>query len=80
MQLLMIRVLESAHMAETAGDCLRRILSSLSSGILFNRELLDVNNETNLFEKLDTKQKHSITFKAQELLRFLSFRVSNQFI
>ena len=63
------------------GDCMRRILSVLASGILLERQyqLLDIDNETNLFNHLTPNQRHCITYKAQQALRYLTFRVSLTF-
>jgi len=76
LEMLIIKSMTSARMPETVGDCMRRVLSSVSSGILLpgGCKLLDVDGQFDLFSHLTPNQRHSITQKAQQMLRFLSFR------
>jgi len=76
LEMLVIRSMSSARMPETVGDCLRRILSALASGIALpgNCMLPDEENEGDLFSSLTLNQRHCITYKAQEHLRYLTFR------
>lgn len=76
LEMVIIKAMTSARMPETVGDCLRRVLCVVSSGILLpgNCCLPDVDNELDLFSHLTVNQRHSITYKAQQTLRYLAFR------
>jgi len=76
LEMFVIRAMSSVRMPETVGDCLRRAFSIIASGLFLPGvgSVPDENNEHDLLESLTVKQRHSITFKAQENLRFLTFR------
>ena len=61
---------------------MRRILSVLASGMILqpDYQLIDIDNEANLLANLTPNQRHCITYKAQQALRYLTFRVKLFFV
>jgi zinc finger RNA-binding protein len=77
MELLTEKIISSAGMPLSPGDCLRRIMEALSSGILINGPgILDPceKEPVDALNGLTKQQREDITVTAQQYLRFISFR------
>lgn len=77
MELLVEKIISSAAYPLTPGDCLRRIMEAISSGILINGPgILDPceKEPSDALLCLTKQQREDLTICAQEYLRFISFR------
>jgi zinc finger RNA-binding protein len=77
MELLTEKVISSAGMPLSPGDCLRRVMEALSSGILVQGPgLMDPceKEPVDALRGLTRQQREDITVTAQQFLRFIAFR------
>jgi len=77
MELLTEKVIASAGVPLSPGDCLRRIMECLSSGfILCGPGLMDPceKEPVDALNGLSKQQREDITQQAQQFLRFIAFR------
>ncbi|KAL5282244.1 ZFR family protein [Megaselia abdita] len=77
MELLVEKIISSAGYPLTPGDCLRRIMEAISSGILISGPgILDPceKEPSDALQCLSKQQREDLTICAQEYLRFISFR------
>lgn len=77
MELLIEKVISSAGIPLSPGDCLRRVMEALSSGILINGPgLLDPceKEPIDALQGLTKQQREDITVSSQLFLRFIAFR------
>lgn len=77
MELLAEKVLQSAGMPLSPGECLRRILECLAGGILLNGPgILDPceKESQDAVGNLSSQQREDLTVSAQQYLRQLAFR------
>lgn len=77
MELLTEKIISSAGMPLSPGDCLRRVMESLSSGILCQGPgLMDPCEKEPLdaLAGLSKQQREDITVTAQQFLRYIAFR------
>lgn len=77
MELFVEKTISSAAMPLSPGDCLRRIMEALASGILVNGPgILDPceKEPVDALAGLTKQQREDITVTAQQFLRFIAFR------
>lgn len=77
MELLTEKVISSAGMPLGPGDCLRRIMEALASGLLsYGPGILDPceKEPVDALVGLTKQQREDITVTAQQFLRFIAFR------
>ena len=77
MELLTEKIISSAGMPLSPGDCLRRVMEALSSGILVQGPgLMDPCEKEPLdaLTGLSKQQREDITVTAQQFLRYIAFR------
>lgn len=77
MELLIEKVISSAGMPLSPGDCLRRVMESVSSGLLINGPgILDPCEKEpfDALSNLSKQQREDLTMSAQTFLRFVAFR------
>jgi len=82
MELTIVKSLGTIGMPETAGDCLRRFMSTIAGGTFLRGcgGLISVveAGQRDLIANWTQQERESITFKAQTSLRLLSFRKIHQ--
>lgn len=77
MELLTEKIISSAGMPLSPGDCLRRVMEALSSGILVQGPgLMDPceKEPVDALNGLTKQQREDITVTAQQFLRYIAFR------
>lgn len=77
MELLIEKVISSAGMPLSPGDCLRRVMEALASGILIQGPgLMDPceKEPVDALKGLTKQQREDITVTAQQFLRYIAFR------
>lgn len=77
LELLIEKVITSAGMSLSPGDCMRRILEAVSSGLLiYGPGILDPceKEPTDALEPLTKQQREDITVSGQHFLRCIAFR------
>lgn len=77
MELLTEKIISSAGMPLSPGDCLRRVMEALSSGILSQGPgLMDPceKEPVDALNGLTKQQREDITVTAQQFLRYIAFR------
>lgn len=77
MELLTEKIISSAGMPLSPGDCLRRVMEALSSGILVQGPgLMDPCEKEPLdaLTGLTKQQREDITVTSQQFLRYIAFR------
>lgn len=77
MELLIEKVISSANMPLSPGDCLRRVMEAISSGIIVNGPgILDPCEKEphDALSNLNKQQREDLTSSAQTFLRFIAFR------
>lgn len=77
MELLTEKVIASAGMPLSPGDCLRRIMECLSSGfIIYGPGLMDPceKEPVDALNGMSKQQREDITMQSQQFLRFIAFR------
>ncbi|KAM8709742.1 hypothetical protein ACLKA7_016535 [Drosophila subpalustris] len=77
LELLVEKVISSAGFPISPGDCLRRIMESLSSGFLINGPgLLDPceKDPTDALQQLTKQEREDLTVSSQLFLRYIAFR------
>lgn len=77
MELLIEKVISSANMPLSPGDCLRRVMESVASGLLINGPgILDPCEKEphDALANLTKQQREDLTSSAQTFLRFIAFR------
>lgn len=77
MELLIEKVISSAGMPLSPGDCLRRVMEALAAGILIQGPgLMDPceKEPSDALKGLTKQQREDITVTAQQFLRFIAFR------
>lgn len=77
MELLIEKVISSAGVPLSPGDCIRRIMESISTGILINGPgLLDPceKEPRDALHGLSKQQREDLTVSSQKFLRFIAFR------
>lgn len=77
MELLTEKIISSAGMPLSPGDCLRRVMEALSTGILINGPGVIDPCEKEPHDALDgltKQQREDLTVSAQTFLRMIAFR------
>lgn len=77
MELLTEKIISSAGMPLSPGDCLRRVMEALSSGLLIQGPgLMDPceKEPVDALNGLTKQQREDITVTAQQFLRYIAFR------
>lgn len=77
MELLVEKVISSAGIPLSPGDCLRRVMEALSTGFLINGPgILDPceKDPHDALQGLSKQQREDITVSAQQFLRYIAFR------
>ena len=77
LELLVEKVISSSGFPISPGDCLRRIMEAVASGILINGPgLLDPceKEQQDALEDLTKQQREDITVSGQTFLRYIAFR------
>lgn len=86
LELLVEKIISSAGMPLSPGDCVRRVIEALSTGVLINGPgVLDPceKEPQDALTGLSKQQREDLTVSAQQFLRMIAFRqifkVSNNF-
>lgn len=77
MELIIEKVISSAGMPLSPGDCMRRVMEGVASGILINGPgILDPceKDPHDAIKNLTKQQREDLTVSAQQFLRFIAFR------
>lgn len=77
MELLTEKIISSAGMPLSPGDCLRRVMEGISTGILINGPgLVDPceKEPQDALANLNKQQREDLTVSAQAFLRMIAFR------
>lgn len=77
MELLVEKIVSSAGMPLSPGDCIRRVMEAMSTGILINGPgVLDPceKDPHDALVSLSKQQREDLTVSAQKFLRFIAFR------
>lgn len=77
LELLAEKIISTAGMPLSPGDCLRRVMEALSTGILINGPgLLDPceKDPHDVLITLSKQQREDLTVSAQQFLRMIAFR------
>lgn len=77
MELIIEKVISSAGMPLSPGDCMRRVMEGVASGILINGPgILDPceKDPHDAIQNLTKQQREDLTVSAQQFLRFIAFR------
>lgn len=77
MELLVEKIVSSAGMPLSPGDCIRRVMEAMSTGILINGPgVLDPceKDPHDALNSLSKQQREDLTVSAQQFLRFIAFR------
>lgn len=77
MELLTEKIISSAGMPLSPGDCLRRVMEALSSGLLIQGPgLMDPceKEPVDALNGLTKQQREDITVTAQQFVRYVAFR------
>ena len=77
MELLVEKVISSAGIPLSPGDCLRRVMEAVSTGFLINGPgIMDPCEKEphDALLNLTKQQKEDLTVSAQQFLRYIAFR------
>jgi zinc finger RNA-binding protein len=77
MELFIEKIISSAGLPLSPGECLRRVMEAFSSGVLINGPgILDPceKEPQDALATLSKQQREDITGSAQQFLRFIAFR------
>lgn len=77
MELLVEKIVSSAGMPLSPGDCIRRVMEAMSTGILINGPgVLDPceKDPHDALVSLSKQQREDLTVSAQQFLRYIAFR------
>lgn len=77
MELLVEKIISSAGMPLSPGDCMRRVMEGISTGILINGPgILDPceKDPRDALEDMSKQQREDLTVSAQTFLRLIAFR------
>lgn len=77
MELLVEKIVSSAGMPLSPGDCIRRVMEAMSTGIIINGPgILDPceKDPHDALISLSKQQREDLTVSAQQFLRFIAFR------
>jgi zinc finger RNA-binding protein len=77
MELFIEKIISSAGLPLSPGECLRRVMEAFSSGVLINGPgILDPceKEPQDALTTLSKQQREDITGSAQQFLRFIAFR------